>query len=174
MLTWARPTRFVTLTQAPDDWQALRAKFRKLTMRCRAEGLMVQWAWTVETGSKTGMKHIHALEHGDYIPQRDLQNWWGRIVHIEAIREDDAAVAYALKEAARVVGYGLKGTRDDFARHLALNGGRAYHMSRGYLHGKRTREVERIMDGTDDHLTWVVVPAVTTIAEGQAIATAAE
>lgn len=173
VLAWANPTRFVTLTQAPTEWQACRQKVRRLALALREAGYRVEWAWTVEAGSKTGMRHVHALQHGDYLPQRDLQAAWGRIVHIEAIRGAAGAATYALKEAQRVAGYGLKGTRDHLAEHLSLNGGRAYHLSRRYLRGARTREVERLVDGVDIRLTWVVVPATTGIAEAQAIAGAA-
>lgn len=158
------------MTQAPDDWQALRRKVRKLALRLREAGYRCEWAWTVEQGSKTGMRHIHALQHGDYIPQRELQDAWGRIVHIEAIRGAAGAATYAMKEASRVAGYGLKGTREHLAEHLSLNGGRAYHMSRRYLRGARTREVERIVDGVDQRLTWIVVPAATPRHEAEAIA----
>jgi hypothetical protein len=170
VLAWANPTRFVTLTCAPDDWQALRAKVRKLTMRLRAEGYRVEWAWTVERGSKTGMKHVHALQHGDFIPQRTLQSMWGPITHIERVRGSEGAATYAMKEASRVAGYTMKGSRSNLHEHLALNGGRAYHMSRGYLRGHRTRDVERIVDGVDVRLTWITIPAETPIDAGQAIA----
>lgn len=170
VLAWANPTRFVTLTQAPEEWQALRAKVRKLALTLRTEGYRTEWAWTVERGAKTGMKHVHALQHGDFIPQRRLQSAWGRIVHIERIRGAAGAATYALKEAQRVAGYSVKGAGADLGEHLHLNGGRAYHLSRRYLHGERTRDVERILDGTDGRLTWVLVPATTTIPEGVAIA----
>lgn len=172
VLAWANPTRFATLTQAPLDWQACRQKVRKLALALRDDGYRVEWAWTVEAGSKTGMRHVHALQHGDFIPQAHLQERWGRIVHIERIRGASGAATYALKEASRVAHYATKNARDDMAEHLALNGGRAYHLSRRYLRGLRTREVEAIVDGVDKRLTWIVVPATTSIGDGIAIASA--
>lgn len=157
VLAWARPERFVTLTQAPEDWQRLRAKLRKLTMRVRQEGLTVEWAWTVERGTQTGMIHIHALQHGQFIPQAKLQDWWGAIVHIERIRQPKGATRYALKEANRVAGYTLKGSHQAMLAHLDLNGGRVCHYSRGYLHGKRVREVEKLLWPGQPDLTWVAV-----------------
>lgn len=141
VLAWARPERFVTLSQAPLTWQPLRQKVRKLTMAVRAAGYRTEWAWTVERGSKTGMIHVHALQHGDYIPQKELQRLWGRIVHIKAIKGAQGAAGYAMKEASRVAGYAMKGTHEALLGHLDLNGGRGCHMSRRYLRGERTRDV---------------------------------
>lgn len=172
VLTWAEPERFVTLTQAPDEWQPLRQKVRKLALALRSAGYRVEWAWTVERGSKTGMIHVHALQHGDFVPQRELAKLWGRRVDVRRIGRPDGASLYSLKEARRVAGYTTKGTAASLAEHLALNGGRAYHLSRRYLRGLRTRDVEAIMDGVDKRLTWIVVPAVTLLDAGAAIAAA--
>src|SRR5688572_21434110 len=141
VLAWAGPERLVTLTQAPTDWQRLRQRVRRLCMNLRRDGYRVEWAWTVERGSKTGMIHVHALQHGVYIPQKVLQAAWGPRVDIRRINGASAVAGYALKEAKRVAGYATKGARSNLAEHLALNGGRGYHMSRGYLRGKSTREV---------------------------------
>lgn len=158
MIAWAAPERFVTLTNAPDDWQRLRQRLRRLTMRVRREGYRTEWAWTVEHGSKTGMVHIHALQHGDYIPQRKLQDLWGAIVHIEKVKGSRGAANYAMKEATRVAGYAMKGTHADLLAHLDRNGGRGCHMSRAYLRGRRTREVERLLWPAEEGLTWIVEP----------------
>lgn len=157
MLAWAKPERFATFTNAPEDWQALRQKQRTLTLKLRREGYSWESAWTVERGSKTGMKHVHALQHGSFVPQKLLQEAWGAIVHIEAIRGARGVANYALKEASRVAGYAVKGTTAQLAEHLALNGGRGCHYSRGYLHGKRLREVEGWLWPGQPELTWIVV-----------------
>lgn len=102
------------------------------------------------------MIHVHALQHGSFIPQAELQELWGRIVHIEAIKTPRGAAKYAMKEAARVVGYTMKETARHLATHLDRNGGRAVHMSRGFLHGKRVREVESILWAGQQELTWIV------------------
>lgn len=158
MLAWAKPQRFVTLTNAPDDWQALRLKVRRLAMNLRGDGYSCEWAWTVEQGSKTGMRHVHLLQHGAFVPQRELQERWGAIAHITAIRGAKRATNYAMKEAQRVAAYALKESRDAFDAHLDRNGGRPCHLSRGYLHGKRTREVEQLLSPGGD-LTWFLVQA---------------
>lgn len=160
MLAWASPERFVTLTQAPDEWQPLRQKVRKLALALRAEGYAVEWAWTVEAGAKTGMRHVHLLQHGDYIPQRTLARMWGRRVDVRKIGEASGAAGYAMKEASRVAGYAMKNGRTDLARHLALNGGRGCHLSRRYLRGYRVRDVEALISPALDVYSWVLVPAV--------------
>lgn len=149
----------MTLTNAPDDWQALRQKVRKLALNLRGEGYRCEWAWTVERGASTGMKHVHLLQHGSYVPQRRLQDAWGAIVHITAIRGATGASRYALKEARRVTAYALKESRAGFEAHLELNGGRAYHLSRAYLRGKRTREVEKLLASGGADLHWFLVQA---------------
>lgn len=169
IVEWARPTRFVTLTQAPDDWQRLRQKVRKLRLRLSADGHKVEWAWVVERGTKTGMIHVHALQHGSYIPQRYLQDRWGARVDIRRISDTAGAARYTTKHATRrVVGYTMKHTGDDLRRHLDLNGGRGVHLSRGYLHGMRSDEVWRLLHPPSE-LLWVQVPAHLTDDEAGAL-----
>lgn len=158
IIAWAEPQRFVTLTQAPADWQAVRMKVRRLRHRVATDGYSTEWAWTVEKGSKTGMVHVHALQHGDFLPQSYLQDRWGRIVHVRKVDGHQAAAGYAMKEALTVAGYVLKEARGAQLRsHLDLNGGRGCHLSRRYLHGKRSDEVWRILHPPDEH-DWVLVP----------------
>lgn len=158
IMAWAKPERFVTLTQAPDDWQALRKKVRVLKATLCAAGYRTEWAWTVEKGKKTGMKHVHALQHGDYVPQRVLQKRWGAIAHISRVKETDNAVLYTLKEAQRVSGYVTKGAAENLGQHLELNGGRGCHLSRGYLHGLTSPQVWRLLHPELNHHEWVFVP----------------
>lgn len=169
IVAWARPERFVTFTQAPADWQRCRQKVRKLTLKLRADGYSTQGAWTVERGKRTGMIHVHMLQHGSYLPQRYLQDRWGAIVHVRRVDDAGKAARYTTKHAARrVVSYTLKGTTTDLAEHLDLNGGRGVHLSRGYLRGLRSDEVWRILHPASD-LRWVQVPATTTDAEAAAL-----
>lgn len=168
VLSWAKPERFVTLTNAPDDWQRLRQKVRKLALNLRADGYSCEWAWTVEQGAKTGMRHVHLLQHGNFVPQATLQDRWGAITHITAIRGARRATGYAMKEATRVAAYALKESRADFLAHLDRNGGRPCHHSRGYLHGKRTRDVEAILRGANGDLHWFLVDCTESEAEVRA------
>lgn len=159
VIGWAEPERFMTLTQAPDVWPALRQKVRTLKMELKRDGYATEWAWCVERGAKTGMIHVHALQHGRFVPQAHLQARWGRIVHVSAVRHGTGAERYALKGAAER--YALKGAGagpSRLAEHLALNGGRGVHFSRGFLHGKTTPEVEALLRSPEDRFTWVLVP----------------
>lgn len=169
IVAWARPERFVTLTQAPADWQRCRQKVRKLTLKLRAEGYRTEGAWTVEKGKQTGMIHVHMLQHGDYIPQRTLAQLWGRRVDIRRVSDAAGAARYTTKHAARrLASYTMKGAGADLAEHLDLNGGRGIHMSRQYLHGLRSAEVWRLLH-PPSALTWVQVPADLTDEEAGAL-----
>lgn len=124
--------RFLTLTQAPADWQQRRNQVRDLARRLRKSGYQTQWIWVTETGSKTGMIHVHAVQHGDYIPQGLLQELWGgRRVDIRAATPRSGE--YISKSAARVASYVSKGGREDLESALNLNGGRLHHWSRGFF-----------------------------------------
>lgn len=159
----------MTLTQAPSSWQPLRAKVRKLALTLRTAGYHLEWAWVVELGDKTGMIHVHALQHGDYIPQDELQDAWGRIVHISRIHDVDQAARYTTKHAAaRAVSYTMKQAAWRLDEHLDLNGGRGVHLSRGYLHGLRSDAVWRLLHPASE-LDWVVVPATTTDVDAVAL-----
>lgn len=158
--------RLVTLTQAPGDWQARRKKVRVLALRLRERGYVLEWAWATERNPKGTGVHVHLVEHGPHkVPQDLLQDLWGRIVDIRAIRRP-AAGRYAVKEALSVCGYAVKGAtaRGNLDGHLAINGGRAVHMSRGFLHGHTAREalaqLRRELAGGTEH-EWVLLPAWT-------------
>lgn len=158
IVAWAKPERFLTFTLAPKDWQVLRKKVRVLKATLRAAGYDCEWAWTVEEGKKTGMRHVHALQHGSFIPQAELQDRWGAIVDIRKINAAAGAGKYALKEARRVAGYASKGAAAHLERHLALNGGRGIHISRGYLRGLTSPEVWKLLHPAVGRHDWIFVP----------------
>lgn len=133
--------RFVTLTNAPDDWQQRRGQVRDLTRRLRGIGIENEWIWVTERGSKTGMIHVHAIQIGDYIPQTQLQELWGgRRVDIRSAQPRHGE--YISKTAARVANYVGKSGSDDLDAALDLNGGRLHHWSRGFF-GMPIREYRR-------------------------------
>jgi hypothetical protein len=141
LATWAirkaDRARFVTLTQAPEQWQPRRKKVRVLAEKLRKAGYTWETAWTTEAGKETGMIHVHALQHGSYVPQTLLQKVWGARVDIRKVQTGGVA-QYVTKDALKVAGYVVKGAtaeHDGLAGHLALNGGRAMHWSRKFLHG---------------------------------------
>lgn len=157
--------RFVTLTLAPEDWTRRRQKVRDLRRLLAARGYQWEQAWTTEVGSSTGMVHVHALQHGDYVPQAELQDVWGARVDIRKIATGGVA-QYVTKEALRVAGYVVKGTDAEhggIGQHLALNGGRAMHWSRGFLHGSTKREAYASLKAElseGQALTWHLEPAI--------------
>lgn len=123
--------RFITLTQAPEDWQQRRAQVRDLARRLRSIGIRTEWIWVTERGHKTGMVHVHAVQHGDYVPQRQLEELWGgRRVDIRAAAARHGE--YISKSAARVASYVSKSGAEDLDAALDLNGGRLHHWSRGF------------------------------------------
>lgn len=133
--------RFITLTEAPDDWQARRNQVRDLARRLRGDGVRCEWVWVTERGSKTGMIHVHAIQHGDYVPQRDLERLWGgRRVDIRTAAPRHGE--YISKTAARVAGYVGKTAVEHLDDALTLNGGRLHHWSRGFF-GMPVREYRR-------------------------------
>lgn len=133
--------RFVTLTLAPEDWQTLRKRMKDLTQFLRRDrGIRVNWLWVVEEGSMNGMKHVHCVQWGDFIPWRDLLGWWGARVQIEAA---DAALGYLGKNVIRYLGKGLDGDREAIEAHMNLNGGRAAHWTRGFFNGMGRDEFAR-------------------------------
>lgn len=133
--------RFLTLTNAPDDWQQRRCQVRDLARRLRSDGLETQWIWVTERGHKTGMVHVHAIQWGDYIPQAQLQELWGgRRVDIRSAQPRHGE--YISKSAGKVASYVSKGGRDDLEAALDLNGGRLHHWSRGFW-GMPIREYRR-------------------------------
>lgn len=159
IVAWAEPERFLTLTQAPTNWQSCRQRMRKVALNLRTAGYSVQWAWTVERGKQTGMVHVHALQHGDYIPQRTLERIWGRRVDIRRIHDTDGAARYTTKHAGRrLVSYTMKGTARELDEHLSLNGGRGVHLSRHYLKGYTSSQVWSLLHPPGP-LKWVQVPS---------------
>lgn len=123
--------RFITLTQAPREWQERRGQVRDLARRLRGEGYQCEWCWVTERGGQTGMIHVHALQWGDYVPQAVLQDrWGGRRVDIRAAVSQHAT--YIEKSAARVASYIGKGAVGNLDEALDLNGGRLHHWSREF------------------------------------------
>lgn len=157
------PERYAVLTQAPADWQKLRQKMRDFPRLLARRGYVWEQAWTVEEGAQTGMRHVNVLQKGTYVPQAELQDVWGAIAHVQAVKgaTGHQVAGYALKEAQTVAGYVTKDGRQagGLDRHLALNGGRLVHVSRGYLGGETQAAVlERLLSENQSEGSWVVVP----------------
>lgn len=175
LMTWAirvagaagLRSRLLTLTRAPVEHQRRRQKMRDFARLTRGDVGAFEFGWAVEAGSKTGMIHVHAIQWGPQkLPRERLQDRWGAIVDVRAVKTPGAGV-YTVKEALRVAGYTVKGatrSSESLSAHLDLNGGRAAHWSRGFLHGLTKREAlaelrRELSDG--EALTWELVPAWT-------------
>jgi hypothetical protein len=159
LMTWAagqpqvwagqNRARLVTLTQLPTcpdgslDWQRSRSQVRDYLRRVRRDYPRFDVGWAIERNPKLTGYHAHLLQHGSYVPQRFLADLWGgRRVDVRALSRPEAGV-YAIKEAVKVAGYVVKNGKDNFVglqEHLAINGWRAAHFSRGFLHGLTSRE----------------------------------
>lgn len=156
----------MTLTNAPEDWPTRRQKVRELRRWARQNGYDWEFGWCCERGEDTGMLHVHGIQHGRHkIPQDTLQDRWGAIVDIRRVKTPGAGV-YAAKDAMRVAGYTTKGAGVGVALddHLALNGYRAAHWSRGFLHGRTKREALSELTselGDGERLTYRLEPAWT-------------
>lgn len=125
--------RFITLTQAPAGWQATREAMRTWLQNLRRDGYAMHVLWVVEEGSETGMKHVHVIQWGSYIPKERLSaSWPYGSTQIEAAR---AASDYLAKGVLRYVAKGLDGDREAIEEHMNLNGGRAAHWSREFFDG---------------------------------------
>jgi hypothetical protein len=126
--------RFITLTRAPEGWQATRDAMRRWLERLRRDGYTMHVLWVVEKGSDTGMKHVHVIQWGDFIPKEVLSASWPHgTTQIEAAR---AAVDYLAKGVLRYVAKGIDGDPESVEDHMNLNGGRAAHWSREFFAGE--------------------------------------
>lgn len=125
--------RFITLTQAPEGWEPTRQAVRTWLQHLRRDGYAMHVLWVVEKGESTGMKHLHAIQWGDFIPKEVLDaSWPFGMNEIEGAR---AATNYLAKGVVRYVGKGLDGDEDAIEAHMNLNGGRAAHWSREFFAG---------------------------------------
>jgi hypothetical protein len=130
----------LTLTNIPHDKAMAYLGFQQLVRDIRHEGMRFEYARFLELGQKSGMRHFHIAQKGDYIPQRWLSarasaNGLGRIVHIEKCY--GAGPAFYLSKYV---------TKDRFS----LPGWRKVASSRGFF---RPKEVPANIRDDD----WVLV-----------------
>lgn len=132
--------RFITLTQAPAGWEPTRHAVKMWHRHLRRQGFAMNTLTVVEEGSETGMKHVHAVQWGDFIPKSVLdESWPYGWNEIEGAR---AATNYLAKGVVRYVAKGLDGDGEAVEEHMNLNGGRAAHWTRGFF-GGLSREAYR-------------------------------
>jgi hypothetical protein len=128
----SRPERMLTFTALSGEWQQNRERVKTLVHSLRRLGYRVQLFWAVEENPKGTGWHVHAVQHGDYVPWKVLLRLWDARVKIERIRVTVEASRYVIKGAA-AANYVTKGTTTDLDAHRARNGGRAAHWSRGFM-----------------------------------------
>lgn len=126
--------RFITLTRAPEGWEATRQALKVCRRNLDRHGVAGEWLWVVEKGSETGMKHVHAVQWGPKkIPMDVLDASWPHGSNqIESAR---AASDYLAKGVLRYVAKEIDGGEESIESHMNLNGGRAAHWSTGFYAG---------------------------------------
>lgn len=125
--------RFITLTLAPSGWEATRQAMNVWLKFLRREGYTMHVLWVVERGSERGMKHVHVIQWGSYIPKEVLSASWAYgSTQIQGARE---AVGYLSKGVIRYVAKQLDESEAELVAHMNLNGGRAAHWSREFFGG---------------------------------------
>lgn len=128
--------RFVTLSRTPANPRAACARLAYLVRRA---GYAWETAWIVETGEQTGMRHVHALQRGSYVPWAFLKASCrdaGFLGSPDIRAAKDGQAHYAGK-----AWYSAKQSAGDYREWLALNGGRRiWHWSRGYTGGVPLRQ----------------------------------
>jgi hypothetical protein len=134
----AETVRLLTLTQIPGSWQQARNQVKDFVRRLRKH-FALELAWSIEENPKGTGYHAHALQHGEYMQKERVRKMWGgRFIDIRRVERE--ATGY-LAKCQQIAGYQSKSTD----HHLLINGGRAIHLTRGYLHGLTSREVLREM-----------------------------
>ena len=116
-ISLATPERAMLLTSAGPDWQTIRRRVNRLNEYLKKEGHeKSRLAYHVEPNpSGSGDHHVHAWQHGEYIPVRQLSRLaekagLGQVARINAVKQKVGAgsqVSYGLKGISGLA-YGLK------------------------------------------------------------------
>lgn len=138
----AEPQRLIRFSLVGDDWQTVRARMSRVVYDLRkALPGGVELAWNVEPNPKGTGQHIHALEHGSYIPQPLLaeiadRRGMGRNVDIRKWEaQGPLSSAYGLKGVLYPI-KGALGEQEGLDVFLRCNGRRLIHATRGFFrHG---------------------------------------
>jgi len=115
--------RLITLTSSPDAPQDIQRSWRKLQMRLKRRGIMVDYI-KVHEETKRGAGHLHICFRGSYIEQRYLSYLWG-IIHSSTI-VDIRAVRTTKKDKKGVANYLAKYMSKEFSRRYSWSWGWVY------------------------------------------------
>lgn len=152
-ITATRPRRTVLFTRMAasgdsDPLEVARTRMKRLRQALgRARVPCGEWSWTLERNPEGTGYHAHAVQHGPYIPQRELQGaaeaGGAGISFIREIRAKPSVVArYGLKTFG-AAGYGMKTfkSQETAEEALAINHGRLEHHTREFfiVHGEKMR-----------------------------------
>jgi len=132
----AGPERWVRYSLVGDDWQTVRNRFKQNTHRLRERGYAYEVAWYVHRNPEQTGFHVHAHEHGDYIPQHEMQEvaasvGWG-FPDIRAWRTGTRGTTYGLAEMLGTAYASREIRGEGMYRYLDWNGGRPVHTTRAF------------------------------------------
>lgn len=130
----ASPQRFITLSKVGNCLDDAVTRLRTLSKSLRRAGRTFEYL-SVPEPHQNGSWHLHLLQRGSYVPQRELSRrassaGMGSVVWIEAIQEPEHVARYLVK-------YMAKSEADHFPK-----GTRRYRTSRGFWPGGKA-EAER-------------------------------
>jgi len=177
-MTAASPQRMIRLslvagTRDRDPLDTARTRIKRVRQALKRMGVLSgEWCWTMEVNPAGTGYHAHAVQHGPYISQAQLQTACERggagIPYINAIKTSPSRTSrYGLK-AFGATGYGLKTYRTESTGReaLALNHNRLEHHTPGFftINGERMapRQAEQYAireiygEGFD---SFIIVPA---------------
>ena len=120
----ADPERFITLSRVGDSLQDALTRLRTLSRSLRRAGRGWEYLCVPESHKSAGW-HLHLLQRGSFIPQRELSRraasaGMGSVVWITAVREPAQVARYLVK-------YMVKSDAGDFPK-----GTRRYRTSRNF------------------------------------------
>lgn len=148
---YACPERAITLTQVGDDPDVVRARMKRVRYDLVQAVGRFEWVWHVEPNPRGTGHHVHAWQHGDFVPQKTLsaiaqRRGMGEVAWIERVRASSAAGGYGMKLAG--IDYGMKAVTaelDEAATvYLQANKGRLHHQSRGYWRHPNGESIEGV------------------------------
>lgn len=144
----ADPERFVTLSRAGNTSTEALRRLRTLSQAIRRTGKGWEYLAAVER-HRNGFWHLHLLQRGSYIPQRELSRraasaGMGSVVFVQKIEGGQERVAaYLVKYLAKEMKDLPKGTRRYAASRGFWPGGKAAVELRAFGRDPRRGEGER-------------------------------
>lgn len=138
--------RFVTLTSSPDSKNFIQQDLRRLIMRLRRRGVLVDYIRVIEK-TKSGFDHVHMIYRGSYIPQPVLSALWLEIHQAPIV---DIRSVKPFKNH-------IRGAAGELAKYMAKEGCRRYSWSWGWVYKGfvRTWKLAKSLFGKIQHYVFV-------------------